>query len=661
MGRLQGKVAIVTGAGGGLGRSAAECFAREGARVVLVGRTARTIEESARLITDQGGEALALSGNVSAEAEVDAVVRGTLEHFKRVDILVNNAALLMSARENAVGSMGTTLEINDEDWGQVLDVNLRGVFLMCRRVLPHMKEQASGAILNVASTAAVQGYPNSHHYSASKGGISALTKSLAVTYGAYGIRVNTLIAGGFESPGTADLMPLFAPLFANPRTRYLWCPLGRMATSDEIAPTMAFLCSDEASYIHGADIAVDGGQSINAVPNFGPRPLNAPLDAQALLAAGTAETGLEDYGDRQFVPGLEVFTEALRSEARLNRFGHLMLAGDLVRMLTNRLRLERDLARHPEILDEQIVAPIVVVGLPRTGTSKLQRMLAQAPDAQRLDVWRLLNPAPFPGEQPGNPQGRIDFGLVVEQTLREMFPDYMARHPTEALQPDEELLLMEMSFECGVSSLRTRTPSHRAFVEKCDPRTTYALMRSLLQYLQWQDGGHQGRHWVMKSPVHLGQLDVLLEFFPDAVVVQCHRDPRDVIPSFASLIEAARRMTSDEVDPLEIGADMFDHWAAQLDANLRIRAALDPGRVLDVQYDRIARDGLGVAHEIYAHAGRTLSPEAEAAFAAYEAMRPPGHFGRHEYTTERYGLDLDRIDERFADYRALFLREAAAV
>jgi NAD(P)-dependent dehydrogenase (short-subunit alcohol dehydrogenase family) len=655
MGRLDEKVAIITGGGGGLGRSAAECFAREGAKVVVCGRTAATISETVGLIEAAGGTAIAVAGDVSRKDDVDHIVRSTLDAFGRVDILVNNAALLMSARETQVGSMGTTLEINDEDWGQVLDVNLRSVFLMCKRVIPHMKEQASGAILNIASTAAVQGYPNSHHYSASKGGMSALTKSLAVTYGAYGIRVNTLITGGFESPGTAELMGLFAPLFQDPQMRYLWCPMGRLATSDEIAPAMAFLCSDEASYIHGADVPVDGGQSINAVPNFGPRPLNAPLAVDDLLAAGTSETGLEDYGDRRFVEGLRIFTEALRSEAHLNQIGHLMMAGDLVRMLTNRLRFERDVAKHPEIRDEEIVAPIIIVGLPRTGTSKLQRMMSQDPEVQRLDIWKLLNPAPFPGEQPGNPQPRIDFGLVVERTLSQQFPDYMARHPTEALEPDEELLLMEMSFECAVSSLRTRTPSHRAFVESCDPRETYAYMKSMLQYLQWQDGGHRGRPWIMKSPVHIGHLETLLEFFPDATIVHCHRDPREVIPSFASLIESARRIGSDDIDLQEVGQDMLEFWATQLDRNLEARQRVDTSRIIDVSYERIRDDALGVIAEVYATAGRELTPETEAAFIAYESRRPQGHFGRHEYTPEQFGLDLTRIDERFRDYRDRFI------
>jgi NAD(P)-dependent dehydrogenase (short-subunit alcohol dehydrogenase family) len=651
MGRLEGKVAIITGAGTGLGRSAAICFAREGARVVGCGRTEATLREMTERIAEGGGTGSYVLGDVGDSADVDRIVRTTLERHGRIDILVNNAGVLMSGREAKAGSLSTTLELHDEDWDQVLDINLRGIFFTCRRVIPHMREQGGGAILNVSSTAAVQGYPISHHYSASKGGIAAFSKSLAMSYGAYNVRVNTLITGGFESPGVEDLMPLFRPLMADPQLRYLWCPLGRLATSDEIAPVMAFLCSDEASYVHGADVAVDGGQSINAVPNFGPRPLNAPLVAEDLMAAATAETGLEDWGEGEFMPGLTALADSLRGEGRLNQMGQLMLSSDIVRMLTNRLRFQRDLTAHPEILDEEIAPPIIVVGLPRTGTSKLQRMMAADPGVQRLEVWKLLNPAPFPGEEAaGAPEGRINFGLVVERTLTQQFPDYMARHPTEAMEPDEELLLMEFSFECVVSSMRSRAPQHRAFVEGRDQHTTYRYMRSLLQYLQWQDGGGRGRPWIMKSPVHLGNLAVLLDVFPGATVVHCHRDPRIAVVSFCSLVESGRRMGSSEVELPEIGADILQLLAGSMRRSLADRERIGEERIIDVPYERIRDDAPGVIGEVYEHAGRELTAAAAAAIRAYEQRRPEGHFGRHEYSAERFGLTPEQIAVEFEEY-----------
>lgn len=378
------------------------------------------------------------------------------------------------------------------------------------------------------------------------------------------------------------------------------------------------------------------------------------LFADDLLSAGTAETGLDDYGERGFVEGLTVLADSLRSEARLNRMGHMMLARDLVRMLTNRLRFQRDVTRHPEILEEEIATPIIITGLPRTGTSKLQRMISADPGVQRLEIWKLLNPAPFPGERAGSPQERINFARVVELVLATQFPDYMAAHPTEALEPDEEVLLMEMSFECAVSSLKTRAPRHRAFVERRDSVPIYEYLRAMLQYLQWQDGGGHGRPWIMKSPLHIGNLPALLKVFPDATVVHSHRDPRVAVVSFASLVEASRRMSSDDVDLEEIGADVLDFLSRQMQLNVKHRPQVGEQRIIDVPYRRIRDDPEAVIEEIYARAGRALTADARDAMLAYAARRPEGHFGKHAYAAERYGLDRCQIETAFADYSERF-------
>lgn len=384
-------------------------------------------------------------------------------------------------------------------------------------------------------------------------------------------------------------------------------------------------------------------------------PAALPQTVDGLLAAASAETGLDDYGDRHFVKGLSALVAALPREARLNAIGEQMVYGGIIRLLTNRLRYLEDLKRHPEIREERIVKPIVILGLPRTGTSKLQRVMSADPGVQRLELWRSLNPAPFPGELPGQPKARIEAGLSVEKTLATVFPGWMARHPMEALEPDEELHIMDMSHECMISWLFSRVPSYRDYFSKADPRPTYQLLRGILQYLQWQDGGGRGRPWIMKSPVHIGDLPTLLETFPDATVVHCHRDPRKVIPSFASLIEEARKMGSDHVDPVEIGRDMFDYWAEQLDRNLSAREQLPAGRVIDVQFEDICQDVVGVIARVYAQAGRRLTPEAVAAFRDYDARRPEHHWGKYDYSAAHYGLDLDEIDRRFAAYRARFI------
>jgi len=380
-----------------------------------------------------------------------------------------------------------------------------------------------------------------------------------------------------------------------------------------------------------------------------------PHTAVGLLSAACAETGLDDFGDMHFVKGLIALTEALEKEAKLNAVGEQMVYGGCMRLLCNRLRYQADIKKHPEILDEKIEAPIIILGLPRTGTSKLQRVMSSDPSVQRLEFWKTIFPAPFPNEMFGNPQPRIDAALEFENALATGFPGWMARHPMEALEPDEELHIMDMSFECMISWLFSRVPSYYNYFSKADPRPTYNILHKMLQYLQWQDGGGRNRPWVMKSPVHLGNIPTLLETFPDAVLVHCHRDPRKIIPSFASLIEEGRKMGSDTVDPLEIGRDMFNYWAEQTDRYLLARKSLPKDRIIDVQFEDTVGNVVSVIERIYKKAGRQLRPEAVAAFGDYESRRPDKHWGSYSYSADHYGLSLTEIDARFTEYRQLFI------
>jgi hypothetical protein len=176
----------------------------------------------------------------------------------------------------------------------------------------------------------------------------------------------------------------------------------------------------------------------------------------------------------------------------------------------------------------------------------------------------------------------------------------------------------------------------------------------MLQYLQWQDGGGRDRPWILKSPAHLGHFPLLLKTFPGATIVHCHRDPRVIIPSFASLLEAGRRMGSDDVDPHEVGTDTLEYWAAQMRRNVADRDTVDPARIIDVSYERIRDDATSVIAEIYARAGRAVTPEAAKAFAEYEKQRPEGYFGGHNYTAEQFGLTDERIDAEFTEYLQRF-------
>lgn len=379
-----------------------------------------------------------------------------------------------------------------------------------------------------------------------------------------------------------------------------------------------------------------------------------PRTVPDLLAAARALAGLDDFGDPHFMQGLAVLIAGFRDEAQLSAMGEQLAYGGVLNMLVNRLRYVRDLKAHPEILDEQITRPLIILGLPRTGTTKLQRILSADPQAQGMLYWKMMNPAPFPDEEPGKPIARIQAAQAAVAMLTEHFPGFVARHPTEAEQPDEEVLLMQGSFECVVTWLFARSPTFYESVMRGDPRPLYQYLRGQMQYLQWQDGGARGRAWVLKSPCHTGLIDTLLETFPDAVLVHCHRDVNQLLPSIAGLVEEMRRIHSDHVDRLVLGEEMLDYFGRSMDRYLTLRNALPPDRILDVRYEDVLGDALGVVRRIYARAGRVLTPEAAQLISAWEEQRPPHYLGEYRYSAADYGYAPGTIDRRFATYSERF-------
>lgn len=379
-------------------------------------------------------------------------------------------------------------------------------------------------------------------------------------------------------------------------------------------------------------------------------PQSIPTSVEGLMAAAAQEAGLDDFGDQHFLTGLHKFMDAAPVEAKLNAVGEQMVYGGIIKLLVNRLRYVEDVKNHPEILDEKITKPIIILGLPRTGTTKLQRVLSAGPEVQRMDYWRITNPAPFPNEEPGNPVERIEAAKEVENLLATQFPGWMARHPTEALEPDEELHLMHGSFECMISWLFARTPSYYDYISQCDQLPMYQHLYAQMQYLQWQDGGARNRPWIMKSPVHTRALDSLLAVFPDAVLVHCHREPEKILPSIAALIEEARKIGSDHVDQKVLGDEMLEYWSSSLNRYLDIRKTLPADRILDIQFQEIIDDVVDVIQRIYAYANLPLKDDAITAFKNHEEHRPDRHWGNYTYSAEDYGYTPEIIANHFSTY-----------
>lgn len=250
MNRLEGKVAVVTGGNAGIGEAVAKRFAEEGASVVVTGRRQQELDRVVSGIRHNKGKALAVAGSVTDEAHAQDVAQRTLDSFGHIDILVNNAG---------IGDFGKRLhETDDATWTSVLDVNLTGVFRMTRAIVPQMLKQGRGAIVNISSIASLVGIPTVSAYAASKGGLDALTRAVAIDYAPDGIRCNVV------NPGLIDT-PMAAPLMANPdmlQPILAQYAIRRPGTPEEVANMVLYLASDEAAWVTGGTFTIDGGMTV---------------------------------------------------------------------------------------------------------------------------------------------------------------------------------------------------------------------------------------------------------------------------------------------------------------------------------------------------------------------------------------------------------------
>jgi NAD(P)-dependent dehydrogenase (short-subunit alcohol dehydrogenase family) len=258
IGRLNGKTALITGAGSGVGRSCMRLFADEGALVFGVSRTQANLDQTLQLLRDAGNDGTVFSADVATVEGVDATIKNALATFARIDILVHAAGVGYSWQEkHSPGTMADVVNTAPEKWHEVIRIDLDACFLMCRAVIPHMRQHQRGSIVNVASISGFQGLPEAHAYTAAKGGVINLTRSLCVAYASQGIRANCVAPGFVATP----MVESFLHLFDDPKVAESITPMARPATSDEIAYGCLYLASDEASYCNGSVLVIDGGQT----------------------------------------------------------------------------------------------------------------------------------------------------------------------------------------------------------------------------------------------------------------------------------------------------------------------------------------------------------------------------------------------------------------
>jgi hypothetical protein len=325
-----------------------------------------------------------------------------------------------------------------------------------------------------------------------------------------------------------------------------------------------------------------------------------------------------------------------------------------------RLRAQEWFRRHPEIADEVVDDPVVVVGMMRSGTTLAQRLLAADPAFQCVLGWEVLQVAPPLDHDFAATDPRIAAGLEREEQTRTFMPDLFAIHPMHTLEAEEEIVFLADAFLSHVPESGADVPAYRSWIDGQDFAPGYDFLHRMLQLLQWQKRmrGEPQRRWVLKTPAHLGYLDTLLARFPGAQVVHLHRDPRATIASGASLNTVLHRLHSDHVDPHRIGTEWVERMGWTNDRALETRARWDTdpaavGRVVDVRFEELVADSPGQIARVYDALGLTLTAEAEAAMRDW-LVRRPRDAGRPAYDAADYGLTDGAIDERFAAYNERF-------
>jgi hypothetical protein len=378
------------------------------------------------------------------------------------------------------------------------------------------------------------------------------------------------------------------------------------------------------------------------------------LDPEAIRVQACEATGLADFGEDSWREGFERLVEALSSEAALSELGAQVATGDLVGHLTSRLAITDWHRRHPEIGAAGVDSPIVIVGQGRTGTTILHDLLAQD-RAHRVPLtWEVDRPLPPPETATYETDPRIEQVQAQLDMTELLIPGFQAMHPMGARHAQECVRVTASDFRSMIFPTQYRVPSYaRWLLGEADMASAYRWHRRFLQVLQSR---HQAERWVLKSPGHVWCLGALLDAYPDALLVQTHRDPLKMIASLGSLLATLRRLASDRASIPECAGEFAEYLVDGLDRSVTARedGTVPADRVVDVQFSEFMADPFAAIRAVYDRLGLELTPDAEARMRAFHAEHPQDRHGRHRYRFEDTGLDPGEWRERSRRYCEYF-------
>ena len=378
----------------------------------------------------------------------------------------------------------------------------------------------------------------------------------------------------------------------------------------------------------------------------------SPLGLEYVITAAKQRTGLSDFGDDSFRAPLKILLEALVEQADLNEAGTQGQSARIIEILCQRLLVQNFFNKYPEILTEEILNPVVIVGLPRTGTTMLHRALGSDQRFYTSRWFETRFPSPptdwdFTGEDP-----RLSVAKAEIRGMLDANPDLAAMHPFDAEAADEEIMLLEQSFYSSVPEAFCNIPDYANWVDSHDNSPGYQYLYRVLQFLQWQKKrkGQGVRRWLLKAPHHVHHLDLLLETFPGAKIVQTHRDPLETMPSFTSLNYGLWKLNTDNPDAQAVA----DIWCTKFSRSMRRAIGVrdqHPDCFLDVNYKDTTRNADGVLESIYKFIDMEFTDKAKASIEEWRDKNRRDDRAVHEYSLEQFGYTEDFLKAEFKEYR----------
>lgn len=374
-----------------------------------------------------------------------------------------------------------------------------------------------------------------------------------------------------------------------------------------------------------------------------------------LLSRASENTGLEDFGDDRFLEPLSLLIYSLKHEARLTKAGLESQRQRILGLLENRLRVEAHYAAHPEIENERIVNPVVIVGLPRTGTTMLHRILSSDDRFYFPRFYEARYPVPL-----NDPTTGEDTRIArVEDELIGMLaaaPELASVHPLSATEAEEEISLIEHSFFSSSPEAFCRVPTYAKWVENNDNTPGYEYLARLLKLLQWlkRQQGQQAERWLLKTPHHLHHMQLLQDTFPDAKVLLTHRDPLETIPSLTSFHRYLYTLSSDDVDVPEMAL----HWMLKFSRSINEATAIRkkyPERFLDIDFQDTVNNSNSVIESVYNFVGMHLGQEVKNAMTIWKDENRREKRAKHKYSLGEFGFTAEQLMVQFSDYRNNFI------